>query len=448
MLLAAAIALLGLPAAAQAELVGSVSGTVTAQGRPLANAWVQLTPVTPLGEWAGRGAYTTTDARGHYSFPDVYAAHVVIDVRPPLGSGLVATFWPTAFTFDSAGVVRVTGAGAVADVDLPRGGSARGTVVDERTGAPIPGVGVSAYMVDAPWAGPTGTAELEHGPGEFWITGLPPVQVGLHVRLPEGSGYLGDGVRRQPRTRLVLDGGATSTGLVLALPRGAEVRGTVRDTSGAAVAGATVEVQGCGYACPLVTQSQDDGSYRVTGIPPSTRIMVMATRGEDSLAQWYDGVPDTIGARTLDLRAGEVADRIDFALAPAAFLSGRVLDDAGSGALPGVTVILDSLGDSYDSHFATYTREDPTRFLLGPVPAGSYRLVVYPGAGNADFVPARWVATSGIAPTGEISLAPGERAEVEVHLAASRAAQVPPGGWPGLARGFLTPERGALLDIG
>ncbi len=447
MLLTAAMALLGLPAPAHAELVGSVSGTVTSAGAPLANAWVQLNPVTPLGEWAGRGAYTTTDARGRYSFADVYVAHAKIDVRPPLGSGLVATFWPQAFTFDTAGVVRVTSSGAVADLDLPVGGSASGTVVDERTGQPVTGVGVSAYMVEAPWAGPAGTVERQHASGQFTITGLPPVPIGLHVRLPEGSAYLGDGLREQPHSGLVLDGAAQSTGLVVALPRGAEVRGTVRDTSGSPVEGALVEVQGCGYACPLGVRSDSLGAYRITGIPPSTHIMVMASQGEDSLAQWYDRAPNTIGATTLDLAAGELAEGIDFALAPAAFLSGRVLDDAGSGALPGVTVMLDSLGDEYDSHFATYTRDDPTRFVIGPVPAGAYRLVIYPGAGNALFDPARWVATSGIAPTGEITLAPGQSAQVEVHLAASRPLQVPPGGWPGLSRGFLTPAAGSALRI-
>ncbi|MCU0264409.1 MAG: hypothetical protein MUF09_12230, partial [Candidatus Nanopelagicales bacterium] len=53
-----------LPARAAADPLGSVSGTVSASGGPLANAWVTLMPVTPTGDWAGKQAQTTTDRDG------------------------------------------------------------------------------------------------------------------------------------------------------------------------------------------------------------------------------------------------------------------------------------------------------------------------------------------------------------------------------------------------
>ena len=135
---AAALALASLLAAAApvaAQLVGSISGTVTAGGSPVANVWVSATPVTPTGDWAGRGFVTSTDALGRYSFPDVYVPHVKVQARAPALSGLASTYWPRAFSFEAADVLGVASSGSTADIELASGGSVSGTVVAGCRGA-------------------------------------------------------------------------------------------------------------------------------------------------------------------------------------------------------------------------------------------------------------------------------------------------------------------------
>lgn len=234
-------ALLGVvPVPAHAALVGSVSGKVTAGGRPLANAWVTLIPVRPTGDRAGRGFSTTTDARGEYRFGDVYTDHVKVQVRAPAAGGLVTTYWPDAHTFADAGVVRVTSAGATADVDLAPGGSIRGRVVDARTGAVVPGARVTAHVVEAVGWETVGTPALGAAttPGGFALLDLPPVPVVLHVAPPVGSDLVEEWFDGEwtPGAAQRFDGAADTSGVLVELTRRearAGVVGTPRAPSGA-----------------------------------------------------------------------------------------------------------------------------------------------------------------------------------------------------------------------
>ena len=74
-----------------------------------------------------------------YKFSDLFASHVKIQVRAPSFSGLASTYWPDAYSFASAGTLRVASSGSTADVDLPVSASISGRVVDADTGDPIVG---------------------------------------------------------------------------------------------------------------------------------------------------------------------------------------------------------------------------------------------------------------------------------------------------------------------
>ncbi len=91
---------------------------------------------------------------------------------------------------------------------------------------------------------------------------------------------------------------------------------------------------------------------------------------------------------------------------------------------------------------------DSIRLTVGPVPPGEYSLGVRLGAADAGYLPTRWVTDSGIPSGPTIRLAPGEENRSVVSLAPGgevTGADVvppegdPPGGWPGLAPGFLSP---------
>jgi hypothetical protein len=506
-LLVTILSIVGLATPASAEPVGSVSGTVRSAGAPVANAWVTLMPVTPTGDWAGKSVLTTTDRDGRYEFSDLYASHVKIQVRAPSFSGLASAYWPDAYSFATAGTLRVAPSGSLADVDLPASGSVSGRVVDADTGAPILGARVLAHVDAPPGWEPVGSVGLAPGPGQFVVDGLPPVPVALQVRPPAGSNHLGqwyDGAGFYGEADSVQPG---TTGIVIRLREGGQVGGVVRDDQGVAVAGAAVTIVGCPALCPMSAVADDSGAYRVTGVPPGPGLRAYAEAAEAGLlSRWYTDPGQ--GRDSFDLARGQVRDDLDFVLTAGAVAIGRVLDGQTGDPIPGVSVDLVDVDNPLNSYVSRVVEApgavsgarglpgqvaDPSQtpstpgsgsaqaspgqaseFVIGPVPPGEYSLIVYPGIENGDYLPVELVASTGLDGAGLIDLGRGERAEFTVSLARQRApagggagdaaAQVdggaprgsrgvPPGpggsaGWPGLFAGFLGADGAGFLRLG
>ncbi len=430
-----------------AELVGSVSGTVTARGAPLANAWVRIMPVTPTGDWAGQPALTTTDSAGRYTVSDLYAFHVKVEVRAPAFSGLASAYWPQAYSFATAKALRVASSGSVADVDLPGGSTLRGRVVDARTGAPLAGI-VTAHVDDQPGSAAVGTSGYSPEPGEFRLEGLPPVPVALRADPPPGGNHLAqwyDGAGFH-RAATMIDPGHPAP-IVIRLRAGGQVEGTVRAHSGEPVAGAIVTVIGCPDRCPMSAVSDATGVYRLHAVPPGPGLRVFAAvdavgRDAGLLDGWYPD-PDGPGEGVFDLAAGQVRRAVDVPLTLGAVLSGTVLDADTQAALSGVTVDLVDLTNPL--HAYTSRTQGSTELRIGPVPPGRYAVLVVPGADNAAYLPTTWAASSGLARDATITLESGQRAQFSVHLTRSTPGPAPAPreqgggaqGWPGLASGFL-----------
>jgi hypothetical protein len=487
-----ALSLLGGPAPASAQLVGSISGVVSAGGAPLANVWVEATPVTPTGSWAGRGFVTATDSGGRYRFPDVYHPHVKVRARAPALSGLASTYWSGAFTFATAEVLGVASSGTTADIELAAGGRVSGTVVG--AGAPVAGARVTAYPADSDRSEPVGTARLAEGPGQFAIEGLPPVPVLLYAEPSPSGNLLGawyDGAAFADAATPV-DGGAETAGLRIVLPEGGEVSGTVRDDTGAPVSGARVSLTHCPGLCPLVATTDERGGYRIGSVPPGRGLMLYATADDQGLLpDWYR-TPGGSAEERMDLAAGEVRDGRDLVLVRGAFLAAAIVDDATGAPVPGVSAELMSLTDPLlgflpatrdrlvvRSGSGFLTADDPPgtgstaagssdgppagsgQFMIGPVPPGEYRLAVYPGYRNPRYLPVVWGRPTGIDGTGIVRLAAGERVDVVVPLVAAAGAPPAPAApaapatgtspeaaWPGLDAGFLAGAGAARTWLG
>jgi len=467
---------------AEAELVGSVSGVVTSGGSPVPYAWVSIIPVTPTGRWAGRGVVTTTDERGRYRVDDVYTDFVKVQVRGPIG--LAITYWPGAYTFGEAPALRVTAAGARADVALPAGGSVTGQVVDGRTGEPVAGAKVTAQAASGTvWEQVGSTAlGLAAQPGSFVLVDLPPVPVALWVQAPPGSRHLHqwfDDAAYIGQARWI-DGGASTSGIMVRLREGAELTGTVRDDTGSPIPGATISVVGCPGLCPHVAVADAEGRYRFAALVPGPGMRVHAdAEASGHLGQWYRE-PGSAEEARIDLAAGQVRAGVDFVLPRGAFLSVRVLDGRTGLPLADMSAELQSLGDpnlGYPSHArdqqepgsataglptppqpagdglggalpagpagavpdgaastggggAVGAAEPSDALGIGPVPPGEYRLELYPGVRNSAFLPVTWGTATGIAGDGRIMLAPGQRAEATVRLLPASAAPAPTGPGP------------------
>jgi hypothetical protein len=457
---------LGFAAPARASLIGELSGTVTGGGAALPNVWVTLTPVTEGGTEAGTPKLALTDESGRYEFPEVYDRNVKIHVRAPGLSPFVDTYYPDAHTFAQAEVLEISSWPITADIDLPEGGSVTGQVVDLDTGDPVEGARVIALVADAHAAGPLGAQQAVDAPGGFAITGLPPVQMKLRVRLPPGSPYLFT-IHSPGATTpgVLIDGSRDTNGTVVGLHRGAEIRGTVRDRSGEPVPGATVKVIGCNLSCPLLATSDETGAYRIVAVPPGSRLGVLAWRGEELLRQWFPDRNDASEANDISLGHGDVLESVDFSLVRAGFVRVRVLAADSGEPLPGMIVMLTSEGVPSSRYVMTNQPGAAVRQRLGPIAPGRYTLRVIPGVANPQYETLDPLIDEVFAPGGVIVVDPGAEIDLVAKLAAAtadtsqagsgqpvgadaasgraptRECDSPEPHWPGLAAGFL--ERSA-----
>jgi hypothetical protein len=468
----------GAPVARAQEPIGPVSGVVRASGVPVPNAWVTITPVSPTGAWAGRATTMTSGPDGTYR-ADVGAGHVKVQVRAPSLSGLASAYWPDAYSFQAAGILPVGAPGATADVDLRAGATITGRVVDRATGQPLAGARVQAHVEAAPGWEAVGEPAMAPGAGEFRIVGLPPVPVSLQVAPPEGgnhlgqwfddAGYFGDAVRVEPG----------AAGIVIGLREGGSLAGEVRDDTGAPVASAVVTIIGCPALCPLQARTDAAGRYRIPAVPPGPALRAYADGAHAGLLNaWYAPPPGSTRRGLFDLAAGQAVDDLDFTLTAGAVVTGTVLDVQTGAPIPGVAVDLLDRGNALRAYGSRSpagagvaagvgdTGVDPgtgAGFIIGPVPPGSYSVVVLPGSGNADYLPVQWVTSAGLDGPGTLELERGEQVAISLGLArrtpdpgtrqpgtvgadvGTRAppglVPVPPSGgsgqWPGLSRGFL-----------
>jgi hypothetical protein len=459
--LALLLALAPTATARSAQPVGMVTGTVTGNGAPVASALVTLTPVDRLGSATERAQRTFTDSQGVYAFRDLPAGWVKVAVRAPLGGDLVDTYWPQVHTFDDAGVLEITTGTTTADLDLPTGGSASGRVVEARTGAPVLGARVTATIVGDRASGRVGTIGPVGGPGQFSLTGLPPVPVELSVDLPPGSPFLPP-VPGRPGAddSLRLDGGASTTDLTIGVRRSATISGTVLDDAGAPVVGADVRLVGCLPVCPRHGTSDTLGRYRLEAVAPGRGLAVVAQPAWGLLGPWYPSREATARVGDLEVEEGDVLESVDLALTRPAFVT---LDVLGAGRVPPLPAIvrLTTAGRTFSQYFASpaVVAADPPapdqpgavplRLNVGPVPAGEYSVSITMGVADIGYLPTRWVSDSGTLTTPTIRLGPGEQNSSVIRLTPPGGppdvgAGVPgsptPGDWPGLTRGFLDPR--------
>ena len=424
-----------------AAVTGALPPRLAQAALPIAGEGVVALPLAGFGAGAPRGSVDET--RWSVRGPD-WPSRLALPVWQILFSRAIAPsgsavhlfpltqrdhsrngpHWPGVYTFGQAGVITVTATGFVADISLPTGRAIAGQVVAQDTGEPVEGALLMARIAEAPWAEPAGRFEPGSAPGRFEITGLPPVPIRLHVQVPQGSPFLGDGYWSDSalETGRRVDAPGDVRGLVIRLPRGGEVSGTVRDGLGHPVAGAAVRIENCQYGCPREAISDASGDYRIRGIPPSDRLIARAA-APGVIDQWFAGANDWIKATEFALGPGEVRAGVDFVLVGGGVLVGRVIAGDTGQPLTEVAAYVESVVDPGRRWFADVTGEAAGTFRIGPVPPDTYRLVLLPSSRRSSYWPARWLTSTGIDTSGVIRLDPGQEVEVEVRLARTRTAR-------------------------
>jgi len=241
-------------------------------------------------------------------------------------------------------------------------GRIEGWVVDE-AGRPVDKSSVYATIgpPSTPGAGTETRCVWTKADGRFVLDGLPAGVVTFKVDAP--GHYFEDPVSVELAT------GETVLALELPVESGCSVSGRVLGPSREPIPDARVSAEGH----PAHAQSDENGRYRVSGLPP----------GPVALTVWARG---RIGAReTLDLDPGEEA--LDLVLETGVTVSGRVVRADGT-PVEGCQVRFES--DSWDESDQLRTGERmDTRadgsFDLVAVGDGSFRLVAFgPTRGVGD----------------------------------------------------------------
>lgn len=221
----------------------AISGVVTADGTPLAGVVVTI---SSLGE---PDRTVETDADGAYVFdtnpPDTYT----LIVTPP--EGYATTVAPGPVTVAPGSSAPITDQ----DFVLAAPPALSGAVT--ANGTPVPGAVVTA-------SGPGGLqlATTTRGDGTYTFPLVPAGDWVVRVEPP--AGYLADG----PTARDESVGTTDVEDVDFTLARPGSVAGTVVDTAGAPVSGASVLLDGPGGPVTLTTTT--DGTYALGGLSAGT----------------------------------------------------------------------------------------------------------------------------------------------------------------------------------
>jgi hypothetical protein len=236
--------------------------------------------------------------------------------------------------------------------DTPPRGTAvlRGYVVAADTGAPIRRAQVRVAAPDAQDTRITTTDEQ----GRFEVKEL----VGGHYSVTASKGgfvTLQYGQRRPSErgTPVDLPAGQTIEKVAIALPRGSVIAGRIVDEFGEPLTGAQVAVLRYAYVngtrqlspAGLIDRTDDQGSFRVFGLPPGDYYVTATLRDDRGPRRfqdddapssgyaptYYPGTTSAGDAQRVTVNLGEEVNGIAFGLTlvPLARVSGRVIGPAG-----------------------------------------------------------------------------------------------------------------------
>ncbi|MEX2045833.1 MAG: carboxypeptidase-like regulatory domain-containing protein [Chloroflexota bacterium] len=292
-----------------------------------------------------------------------------VDVAGPPGAKLVPQ-WAGGTPFQDDTAILDARTSDVGDVDfaLEPGVVLRGTV--RVGGATIEDAQVCLRTLAAPvgWqcerTDKHGSYTALRPPGEYWVWALPPDRV-------RATGLWYDGVL-QGFEATPFDLSADGT-LDMALPGGPQIRGLVRDESGAPVPDVYVCVDTPFTTGRICRPSGFDGAYAVTTRPSTYILNVIPPAGSGYIAEYRDRKRNWAEADAVRLGSADVV--VDLVVRRGVIVKGTIKDGRG---LPAVGATI-NFGDPREVEHAAATDG-----------MGAFEVVVVPGTYHVDVFPPRF----------------------------------------------------------
>jgi hypothetical protein len=314
-----------LPAAGEAAVPGSISGTVTAKVGDAALEGVEVCAEAVASEGGGFGC-ATTDALGEYEIAGLAAGQYKVEFSAR-SIGYVSQFYAGRRSWGEADLVTVSAGLRTPGIDaeLEESASISGTVTAAQTHLPVAGVEVCAFTTDEAEFG----CDETDGAGFYAIKGLAAGQYEVFFSTAEIEAELVSQFLPYP---LSLTAGQDRTGIDVALDPGAQIAGTVRlAATGAPLAGVEVCVTEAAEAWALgCLKTPPSGRYRFLRLWAGPFKVVFSPEAgeledgaEMGLApdayptQWWNGQPTFAAATQVNLFApGMTIEGVDGSLGP------------------------------------------------------------------------------------------------------------------------------------
>ena len=334
---------------------GAVTGTVTDPGEnPIVNLQVCAREVEGP-EFGESVDCKPTDLAGHYRFmlePGSYKIQFTNNSCGFEGCKLVnyvQQYYDGKSRFGEADPVGVTAGATTGGIDaqMEEGASVSGTVTN-MSGTPIQHIQVCAQKATGEFEG-TGCTQTD-ADGEYTLAGLAAGEYTINF---SGNSCGFEGCFQLNYVRQFFNGkshfneadpidlaaGEAKTGVDAELEEGAEISGTVTDTSESPIEGIQVcaqpaleeegEFEGGGGGC---SQTNEAGEYAIVGIAPGEYVVQFSGNScgfegcfqLNYVSQYYNGKSRFDEADILSLNAGDVKTGIDAEMEEGAEISGTV----------------------------------------------------------------------------------------------------------------------------
>ena len=365
----------------QADVVlaagASITGVIGAAGTgPLYGAGVTAFDAV-TNEWRASSG-TTPD--GAYRLDGLAAGSYKLSFTSNDSSWL-PEWWNDKPTFATADPIELSAGEAMTDVNvvLAPGAIISGTVTADG-GGPLE----FAYVAVQPanggqydWVVSVSTAS----DGHFTAGPLPAGDYKLKVDSPPGLGYLtewwNDRTSFASADVIPVASGEVVGGKDVALAHGAQIGGTVRNSSGDPLSGIRVYAYDAAGGAPTSTAASavtdSAGAYALTPLATgSYKIEFRDSNGHTYLGEWWDNKPTFATADPIAVGAAEEVIGKDVVLDRGATIAGTVTG-AGGGPLDDVSIHVYPAAEPASSVVRVRT-DSSGHYLAGPLLAGSYKL--------------------------------------------------------------------------